>query len=77
MVLRNRKQCPLCKRCHITYHRTPNSTLRGYPFHLPIEQSYLRGDHRSMISEQYIHKGKAHQGVPKIESMLESGWVVI
>jgi RNA-directed DNA polymerase len=77
MILRNRRQCPLCKRCHITYHRTPNSTLKGYPFHLPIEYNYIRGDHRSMISEQYIHKGKIHQGLPKIESMLNSGWVTI
>jgi hypothetical protein len=73
MVLRNRKQCPLCEKCHIKYHNTHMPLLINNIPIIGVHETPLH-DIRSIDSEKFIHKGQIHQGLPLPENFYERGW---
>ena len=69
LVLRNRKQVPLCDKCHQQYHKDPSSH-RFIKASIPIKLV----DNRIINIENYIKKGSPHISLPAPDSFYEKGW---
>jgi len=68
MGLRNRKQIPVCRSCHMEYIH------KGKYYGTPLKDQSIEKmhDNRIINVESYVHKGKKHTDYMK--SLIQKGW---
>lgn len=73
MVLRNRRQCPLCSKCHLKYHNLEmeNEKSKIIKLSKPIVKLY---DNRILDIERFIQPGEIYQALPMPEVLFKRGW---
>lgn len=65
MTLRNRKQVPLCQKCHNKYHNN-QLNLQHAKMNIPVIPTF---DNRIVDVEKFIQPGPVHQSL-----FYEKGW---
>ena len=69
--IRNRKQIPVCKQCHLNIH---NGKYNGTKLDTLLKKNI--SDIRISNIESYIIPGEPYEGLPLEQSLLEKGWEI-
>jgi hypothetical protein len=70
MALRNRKQVPLCQKCHNKYHND-QLNIQHAKMSIPIIPTF---DNRVVDIERFVHPGEVFQSLPYPDNFYEKGW---